>query len=225
MYVCLFTCMCVCLHVCVSVYMYVSLFTCVCMFVCMCVCLHVCVCMYLSMCLCVCMYLRMCVCMLYLFYYFSVPYEILYLCICVYVIFILLFSCALRNIVFTYVCVCMYVFTYVCVCMLYLFYYFPVPCEIANGHTDPALLKVLLQETQTEKLELGNTLICCQDSRLYLWNTVLSGQFKRIMSSIDWGGARRSSVVRAFAHGHRIDPSWGGPIELFHVPASAAQLV
>ena len=31
-------------------------------------------------------------------------------------------------------------------------------------------------------------------------------------------GARCSSVVRAFAHGamgHRIDPSWGGPIEQF----------
>ena len=37
-------------------------------------------------------------------------------------------------------------------------------------------------------------------------------------------GARCSSVVRAFAHGamgHRIDPLWGGPIELFLVPASA----
>ena len=36
-------------------------------------------------------------------------------------------------------------------------------------------------------------------------------------------GARCSSVVRAFAHGamgHRIDPSWGGPIELFRVPAT-----
>ena len=36
-------------------------------------------------------------------------------------------------------------------------------------------------------------------------------------------GARCSSVVRAFAHGamgRRIDPSWGGPIELFLVPAS-----
>ena len=33
---------------------------------------------------------------------------------------------------------------------------------------------------------------------------------------------------RAFAHGamgHRIDPSWGGPIELFLVPASAPRLV
>ena len=37
-------------------------------------------------------------------------------------------------------------------------------------------------------------------------------------------GARCSSVVGAFAHGatgRRIDPSWGGPIELFLVPASA----
>ena len=36
--------------------------------------------------------------------------------------------------------------------------------------------------------------------------------------------ARCSSVVRAFVHGaigRRIDPSWGGPIELFLVPASA----
>ena len=42
------------------------------------------------------------------------------------------------------------------------------------------------------------------------------------------GRARCSSVVRAFAHGamgRRIDPSWGGPIELFLVPASAPQLV
>ena len=41
-------------------------------------------------------------------------------------------------------------------------------------------------------------------------------------------GARCSSVVRAFTHGatgHRIDPSWGGPIELFLIPASAPQLV
>ena len=34
-------------------------------------------------------------------------------------------------------------------------------------------------------------------------------------------------MVRAFAHGamgRRIDPSWGGPIELFLVPASAPRL-
>ena len=41
-------------------------------------------------------------------------------------------------------------------------------------------------------------------------------------------GARCSSVVRAFAHGamgRRIDPSWGGPIDLFLVPASDPRLV
>ena len=41
-------------------------------------------------------------------------------------------------------------------------------------------------------------------------------------------GARCSSVVRALAHGamgRRIDPSWGGPIELFLVPASDPRLV
>ena len=41
------------------------------------------------------------------------------------------------------------------------------------------------------------------------------------------GEARCSSVVRAFAHGamgRRIDPSCGGPIELFFVPASAPPL-
>ena len=37
-------------------------------------------------------------------------------------------------------------------------------------------------------------------------------------------GARCSSVVTAFAHGamgRRIDPSWGGPTELFLVPSSS----
>ena len=45
---------------------------------------------------------------------------------------------------------------------------------------------------------------------------------------IGYLGARCSSVVRAFAHGaigRRIDPSWGGPIELFLAPASAPRLV
>ena len=53
-----------------------------------------------------------------------------------------------------------------------------------------------------------------------------------VVGSILLGGARCSSVVRVFAHGamgHRIDrwinPSWGGPIELFLVPASASRLV
>ena len=50
----------------------------------------------------------------------------------------------------------------------------------------------------------------------------------KIMHFISETGARCSSVVRAFAHGamgRRIDPSWGGPIELFLVPASAPRLV
>ena len=41
-------------------------------------------------------------------------------------------------------------------------------------------------------------------------------------------GARCSSVVRAFVHGAmgpRIDPSWGGPIDVFLVSASAPRLV
>ena len=41
-------------------------------------------------------------------------------------------------------------------------------------------------------------------------------------------GATCSSVVRVFtrgAMGRRIDPSWGEPIELFLVPASALRLV
>ena len=42
------------------------------------------------------------------------------------------------------------------------------------------------------------------------------------------GGVGCSSVVKGFAHGvmgHRIDLSWGEPIELFLVPASAPRLV
>ena len=41
-------------------------------------------------------------------------------------------------------------------------------------------------------------------------------------------GVRCSSVVRAFVHGamgRRIDALWGGPIELFLIPAGAPQLV
>ena len=51
---------------------------------------------------------------------------------------------------------------------------------------------------------------------------------KSTYSSCDQGGARCSSVVRAFAHGAMgrwIDPSCGEPIELFLIPASAPRLV
>ena len=46
-----------------------------------------------------------------------------------------------------------------------------------------------------------------------------------------WSGdnnKRKKKKKRAFAHGvmgRRIDPSWGGPIELFLVPESAPRLV
>ena len=51
---------------------------------------------------------------------------------------------------------------------------------------------------------------------------------KTVISNSMMGGTRRSSVVRAFAHGamgRRIDPSCGGPTELFIVPPSAPRLV
>ena len=47
-------------------------------------------------------------------------------------------------------------------------------------------------------------------------------------STLKEKGARCSSVVRVVAHGAmgcQIDPSWGGPIELFLVPASDPRLV
>ena len=55
----------------------------------------------------------------------------------------------------------------------------------------------------------------------YFWLTCTS--YIELHVSLDFGvlgGVRCSSVVRAFAHGAmgcRIDPLWGGPIELFLV--------
>ena len=48
------------------------------------------------------------------------------------------------------------------------------------------------------------------------------------VSALVHSGSRKQLRDRAFAHGavgRRIDPSWGGPIELFLVPASAPQRV
>ena len=62
---------------------------------------------------------------------------------------------------------------------------------------------------------------------LWLTRDVCYGMFNRMITSFSLG-VRCSSVVRVFAHGamgRRIDPSWGGPIELFLVPASVPQLV
>ena len=60
-----------------------------------------------------------------------------------------------------------------------------------------------------------------------LWSTGCRENYNSSMC-LSCRGARCSSVVRAFAHGvmgNRIDPSWGGPIELFLFPASAPRLV
>ena len=51
---------------------------------------------------------------------------------------------------------------------------------------------------------------------------------KALNKALNKIGTRCSSVVGAFAHsamGRRIDPSWGGPIELFLVIDSAPRLV
>ena len=48
------------------------------------------------------------------------------------------------------------------------------------------------------------------------------------MTSAAYIGARCSSVLRAFTHGamgRRINPSWGGPIDIYLVSASAPWLV
>ena len=60
-------------------------------------------------------------------------------------------------------------------------------------------------------------------------NTVISSTSGYLTNNtLIWDGERDVAQSRAFAHGamgRRIDPSWGGPIELFLVPASAPRLV
>ena len=69
------------------------------------------------------------------------------------------------------------------------------------------------------QLKDGVTQQALQEEKLYHWLA-----FRYVALSWWLGqtvycyGARRSSVVRAYAHGamgRRIDPSWGGPTELF----------
>ena len=63
---------------------------------------------------------------------------------------------------------------------------------------------------------------------LFILIFVLSVYYFYIFS---WGFSRllmTCSVVKTFAHGamgRRIDPSWGGSIELFLVPSSSPRLV
>ena len=62
----------------------------------------------------------------------------------------------------------------------------------------------------------------------YISHGALAGTRNSSMRPPYEGSIRRPIAPRVFAHGamgHRIDPSWGGPIELFLVPASAPRLV
>ena len=59
------------------------------------------------------------------------------------------------------------------------------------------------------------------------FNLLLNNHILNLISNVG-PGARCSSVVRVFAHGAMgrwIDPSWGGPFELFLVPANDPRLV
>ena len=54
--------------------------------------------------------------------------------------------------------------------------------------------------------------------------------FARCLYLLAYGALSQAGPERDVAFGHgamgrRIDPSWGGPIELFLVPASAPRLV
>ena len=71
---------------------------------------------------------------------------------------------------------------------------------------------------------VGNAENPDQNTEDYLFqsNTQACGLYKLSHSAF------QGSYRQAFAHGamgRRIDPSWGGPIELFLVPASAPRLV
>ena len=76
-------------------------------------------------------------------------------------------------------------------------------------------------------LVVGFTTEACEVDNIAGW--VASTSFCAGVSQLShFAGVRCSSVVRAFTHGamgRRIDNSWGGPIKLFLVPASAPRLV
>ena len=56
----------------------------------------------------------------------------------------------------------------------------------------------------------------------FIYGYMVSVPFRQDTTAlVTLAGKRNSSMVRAFTHGvigHRIDPSWGGPIEIFLVP-------
>ena len=86
---------------------------------------------------------------------------------------------------------------------------------------DKYMLKYAIQ-VLNEFIEMRNVAVSISENALH------RRCFDLCVSSVILTGARCSSVVRVFTHGamgHRIDPSWGGPIELFLVPASAPRLL
>ena len=81
----------------------------------------------------------------------------------------------------------------------------------------------LLYSFDTDKLCKYVAVRYCVYMYVYEGTYFVSPTISYLISS-----SRCSSVVRAFAHGaigRRIDHSWGGPIELYLVPASAPRLV
>ena len=90
-----------------------------------------------------------------------------------------------------------------------------------------SLMLPLLYDLQWLRIKSNNNssrqnLLVCQTRFILL--KILDTMIYLVISTQMLRGARCSSMVRAFAHGamgRRIDPSWGGPIELFLIPASA----
>ena len=79
-----------------------------------------------------------------------------------------------------------------------------------------------------ESHPLNMVTMCLEDTtgtplEVHQRKRVFSVEYEMIVIASIQCGARCSSVVRAFAHGamgRQIDPPWGGPFELFLVPAS-----
>ena len=92
---------------------------------------------------------------------------------------------------------------------------------VIGDRVDKYMLKCAIQ-VHNEFIETRNVAVSISENALH------RRCFDLCVSSVILTGARCSSVVRAFAHGamgRQIDPSWGGPTELFIVPASAPRLV
>ena len=103
------------------------------------------------------------------------------------------------------------------ICVLYFHVFFFLLCLFQSWFTEVIFLSGKGEVTYFLNLVQG----------LVRW-VLMTAPFNFQMRTPYHLGARCSSVVRAFAHGvmgRRIDPSWGGPIELFLALASAPRLV